>query len=180
MSSEQGSRPSTGGGIKTIPLDPGLCRNITIHGFCKWADKGCRFNHGETTGGGKLRPDTPTFTPGGTTTSTFSPAAFTAAAISANATIGIGAPVFVPRTGNSSRTFSSVSRCCADDFSYASHESRPLIAASFHIADTTRLDFVIHTGKQTLPTVPPVRAFGIRCIEVFHTRQCVRLSVPTN
>lgn len=100
MSIHQGSRPSTGGGIRTIPLDPGLCRNITIHGHCKWADKGCRFNHGEpkvselTTG--RLRPDTPTFTPVTTMPNS-------ALSSSATSSIAAGAPVFVPRGTTSSR-----------------------------------------------------------------------------
>jgi PAB-dependent poly(A)-specific ribonuclease subunit 3 len=63
-----------------------LCRNITIHGYCKWADKGCRFAHNDgpktpnaatatLNTSAKLRPETPTFTPNGL----------------------MNAPVFVPR-----------------------------------------------------------------------------------
>ena len=97
------STPST---IKTIPLDPGLCRNITIHGYCKWADKGCRFNHGESRiaqQATKLRPETPTFTPGSSgstinTTLSQPPSSIVAAA-----------PVFVPR-GASSR------KSCTESF----------------------------------------------------------------
>ncbi|GME82919.1 unnamed protein product [[Candida] boidinii] len=32
---------------KNIP-----CRNIQIHGFCKWANKGCSFNHEQPSGNG--------------------------------------------------------------------------------------------------------------------------------
>ena len=78
-------------------------------GYCKWTDKGCRFNHGETktveTAMGKLRPDTPTFMPGGTSmASSRNAAAFTPGIASATPShIAAGAPVFVPRGGTSSR-----------------------------------------------------------------------------
>lgn len=110
MSSESGSRPSTSGGIRTIPLDPGLCRNVTIHGYCKWADKGCRFSHPDSKGAdsnlaAKLRPDTPTFMPGGVGTTGSSNQSFMLPGpSSSNGTIAIGAPVFVPRGGTSSRS----------------------------------------------------------------------------
>lgn len=105
--SEHGSRPATGNGIKTIPLDPGLCRNITIHGYCKWAEKGCRFNHGEgkigEAGTPRLRPDTPNFTPGVGMSSAAAPTIFSSNSGQPVSSIAAGAPVFVPRGGTASR-----------------------------------------------------------------------------
>lgn len=90
MADQPSSRPASSGvgpGFgKPVHLDPSagstLCRNIVIHGSCKYQDKGCRFYHGGppnknglggAIGDGApavrsmagLRPDTPTFTPGG-------------------------------------------------------------------------------------------------------------------
>lgn len=84
------------------PSKARLCRNVVIHGYCKYENRGCEFNHetikamqspDQGSSQGKLRVNSPVFTPN-------------AAAVSSEA---VNAPVFVPKLGLGIKKEASVS-----------------------------------------------------------------------